>query len=213
MDHISAKGWTPAFDLFGYEWIHHSKESCNEYLELLSAASFSEINNQDVDGWSAMHRAAAFGSREDITALIKYGSSCTLLTNMNWTPIRCAVRFENEDTFLELAKHLQPSFVDDQDIRGWTLLHEAADMGSYEMLHLVLQYKPDPYAVTKATACLVPDGMENCSVTAAQIARNAGDEAYQTYVDALREFGIDLMFNEEDDTDDMFWPANMVPET
>ena len=158
IDHISAKGWTPAFNLFGYRWIHGSDEPCTEYLDLLSAASFSEFDIQDVDGWSAMHRAAAFGSCEDIAALVSHGAPCALLTTMEWAPIRCAVKFENENTFVELAKHLPPSFVDEKDIRGWTILHEAANMGSRTMLRLVLRYGADPHITSYKTSYLVPQG-------------------------------------------------------
>lgn len=83
VDHISAKGWTPAFNLFGYKWIHKTDGSCDEYLELLSAATFSEFDIQDIDGWSAIHRAAAYGTADDITALVGRGSSVTLQTKLN----------------------------------------------------------------------------------------------------------------------------------
>ena len=213
VDHVSAKGWTPAFNLFGYEWIHHKKESCIEYLQLLSAASFSEFDIQDVDGWSAMHRAAAFGSAEDIAALVAVGASVTLLTNLGWMPIRCAVRFENIATFLELAKHLPSSFIDQQDIRGWTLLHEAAGMGSSEMLGLVLNYGANPHAVSFKTADVVPCGLENKAVTPGDVAKHEGEETYLAYVEGLKLAGFDIALVQElegdtqSSTEDIFWPA------
>jgi ankyrin repeat protein len=210
VDHISAKGWTPAFNLFGYKWIHNTHGSCVEYLELLSSATFSEFDIQDIDGWSAMHRAAAFGTSEDIAALKKRGSSVTSLTHLDWAPIRCAVRFENVDTFSELVKHLQPSFVGEKDVRGWTLLHEAASMGSSTMLHLILQHGADPHIVSNATSYVVPTGLENRAVTPADIAKNEGDDTYKIYVEALKKAGFDITIPEqvdEEDTYDVFWLA------
>jgi ankyrin repeat protein len=178
-----------------------------EYLELLSSATFSEFDIQDIDGWSAMHRAAAFGTGEDIAALVKRGSSVSLLTWMNWMPIRCAVRFENIDTFLELVKYLQPSFVEEKDVRGWTLLHEAASMGSSSMLQLILQYGADPHATSIATSYIIPEGLENRRLTPADVARNKGEDAYKIYIEALNKAGFDITIPEDDDESDVFWPA------
>lgn len=210
VDHISAKGWTPAFNLFGFKWIHKTDDPCVEYLELLSSSTFSEFDIRDVDGWTAMHRAAAFGTANDVTALVKRGSSVTLLTHMNWMPIRCAVRFENVETFLELAKYLQPNFINNKDVRGWTLLHEAASMGSSTMLDLILQHGADPHIVSTATSCIVPEGLENLAVTPADVAKNEGEEAYMTYVNALNKAGFDITIQEEpeEDEEDVFWLAD-----
>ncbi|KAE8444702.1 hypothetical protein EG329_014360 [Mollisiaceae sp. DMI_Dod_QoI] len=210
VDHISAKGWTPAFNLFGYKWIHETDGSCVEYLELLSAATFSEFDIQDIDGWSAMHRAAAFGTAEDIAALMKRGSSFRLPTLLNWMPIRCSVRFENADTFLELVKHLQPSFVDEQDVRGWTLLHEAASMGSSRMLNLILRHGADPHIVSKATSYVVPEGLENRTVTAVDVAKNKGDDAYKIFIAELDKAGFDITIHKDsssEQAEDVFWLA------
>ena len=213
MDHVSAKGWTPAFNLFGYESIHHTKGSCIEYLQLLSAASFSEFDIQDVDGWSVMHRAAAFGSAEDISALVSVGASVMLPTSLGWMPIRCAVRFENVDTFLALMKHLNPAFINEQDIRGWTLLHEAAEMGSSRMLDLILKHGGDPHVLSFKTGHAVPDGLENKRLTPGDLARNEGEDAYRTYVEALKSAGYDVSVVKEveeecsSDAEDIFWSA------
>jgi len=58
--HISARGWTPVFSLFGDEPQHQA--SCDVFLELLSAASFDDFSAQDGNGWTVMHRAAAHGN-------------------------------------------------------------------------------------------------------------------------------------------------------
>ncbi|KAH8587423.1 ankyrin repeat-containing domain protein [Bisporella sp. PMI_857] len=212
IDHISAKGWTPAFNLFGYEWLHKTEEPCAEYLDLLSAASFSEYDVQDAAGWSVMHRAAVFGNRHDVEALVRHGAPCELRTSLQWTPVRCAVRFGNTDTFIELAKHLPPNFINEQDKCGWTLLHEAAETGSYKMIQTLLQYGADPHIISYPTSLQVPEGLENTAATAAGVAKNESDEAYQVFIQALKDFGLDVSLpqtygKDECDKDDIFWPA------
>ena len=212
VDHISAKGWTPAFNLFGYDWIHQTEGSCLEYLELLSSSSFSEFDIQDEDGWTAMHRAAAFGSNNDIVALIDRGALPTITTQLGWTPIRCALRFNNTETFLALVGGLGQNFdVDAKDLRGWTLLHEAASMGNLEMLSLVLQHGANPYTLTKATSWMVPENLKNQAVTPAGIAKRGGKNHYRTYIDSVKSVGLDITTQSdlihEDSDDDVFWPA------
>ena len=67
--HINADGWTPAFRLFGFN--SQASTPCDEYLEALAASSFTEVDAQDKEGWSCMHRAAAFGHAHHIRALMK----------------------------------------------------------------------------------------------------------------------------------------------
>lgn len=160
-----------------------------------------------------MHRAAAFGTGEDIAALVKRGSSVSLLTCLNWMPIRCAVRFGNVDTFLELVKHLPPSFPEEKDVRGWTLLHEAASVGSLSMLQILLEHGADPHAKSIATSYVVPRGLENRRLTPADVARNKGDDAYKIYIEALKTAGFEITVSEkfgEDDEGDVFWPAESI---
>jgi ankyrin repeat protein len=183
-----------------------------EYLELLSSSSFSEFDTQDVDGWTAMHRAAAFGSSDDIAALLERGSSSTMTTRLGWTPIRCALRFKNAATFLELVRRLGQSFdVDEKDVRGWTLLDEAASMGNPEMLNLTLRHGANTHTLTKATSWMVPENLENQAVTPAGVAKSVGEDHHKAYIDALKKAGFDVTtrkdLTDNDSEDDMFWPA------
>jgi ankyrin repeat protein len=77
--HISARGWTPAFSLFGEESHHY--ESCEEFLELLLGASFNNFNAKDGAGWTVMHRAAAWGNADHIKSLIRRGASLDIRTS------------------------------------------------------------------------------------------------------------------------------------
>src|SRR5882757_7830454 len=118
--HISARGWTPAFSLFGEESRHQN--SCEEFLELLLGASFDNFNAQDGAGWTIMHRAAAWGNADHIKSLLTRGATLDIrMSNLGWTPIFCAVQFNNLSTFAEVVQN-QPHFLAATGARGWTLL-------------------------------------------------------------------------------------------
>jgi ankyrin repeat protein len=212
VDHISAKGWTPAFNLFGYDYMHEKKQpSCVEYLQLLSAAGFSDWDIQDVAGWTAMHRAAFHGKSEDISALVNVGASATITNNWDEKPIKLALKRNNIDAFQELAKYLPPSFINEQDKRGWTLLHEAALTCSLEMLNLIFQYDPDPHILTFRTSFDVPNGLEQKALTPADIARHQGEDHFRNFAKALSLAGHDIavdLDSKEDEADDLFWLAS-----
>ncbi|CAG8960727.1 hypothetical protein HYFRA_00002263 [Hymenoscyphus fraxineus] len=212
VDHVSARGWTAVFYLFGYDWIHGNKgESCIKYLNLLSAASFSEFDVQDADGWSVMHRAASWGTAQDIEALVNRGASVLLPTVMDWLPIRCATRFENIDTFKVLLVNIQDkSVINQRDKRGWTLLHDAADIGSSKLLELLLSNGADPHIVTFELASGVPHDLKNRTLTAGDIAKQRGRDVYDAYKTALgnAEMGISIVEELDDSgSEDIFWVA------
>jgi ankyrin repeat protein len=209
VDHISAKGWTPVFNLFGYEYLHGMQQpSCIEYLQLLSAAGFSDWDIQDNMGWSVMHGAAFYGTAEDISALVNVGASVKIVNSRDQTPLRLAVIRKNTDTFTELAKHLPSSFIDEQDQRGWTLLHEAARIGDLEMLNLIFQYNPNPHIATFKTALNVPSDLVQMSLAPVDIARHQGEDCFKVFVEALVLAGHDVAVahgSKEDDKEDLFW--------
>ncbi len=160
-----------------------------------------------------MYRAAAFDTGQDIAALVKRGSSVSFLTRPNGMPIRCAVRFGNFDTFLELLKHLTPSFIEEKDVRGWTSLHEAASVGNLSILQLVLDHGADPHATSIATSYIAPRVLENRRLTPADVARSKGDDACKIYIEALKTAGFEITVQEKFDDDgegDVSWPAESI---
>jgi ankyrin repeat protein len=207
--HIDAKGWTPTFSLFGYKVSLGCPTTCIEYLETLSAASFSEFDAQDGEGWSCMHRAAAFGCADDIVALVKLNAPLTLRTiKTSWAPIFCAVQFGNISTFNELRKH-HPDLLILRDVRKWTLLHVAVNAERLEIIKLLISLGADPHSQTLSTEFLVPDDIKGLSVTPGDIARLRDPLVFSTYIDSLRENGHDLevVTDEIYNAEDIFWPA------
>jgi hypothetical protein len=184
--------------------------SCLEYLQLLSAAGYSDWDIQDSAGWTVMHGAAFFGTAEDISALVNVGASVSIASFADQTPVRLAVAHNKTESFLELAKYLPASFVDERDKRGWTLLHEAAWVGSKEMLDLVFQYEPDPHMLTYKTAFDVPPGLERRELAPIDIARHQSDHHFKVFAEALALAGHDISLvpdSEDDEKDDLFLPA------
>jgi hypothetical protein len=78
----------PLFDLFLRSPPEGRPTSSKEYIEMLSAASFSDFDIQDQEGWSGVHGAAAFDIAEDISTLTRMRASLTLqTTKLLWIPI------------------------------------------------------------------------------------------------------------------------------
>ncbi|KAH8651856.1 ankyrin repeat-containing domain protein [Tricladium varicosporioides] len=204
---ISARGWTAPFSLFGDEPEHQAP--CEEYLEIISAASFSDFDAQDGDGWTAMHRAAAFGNANQIRSLIARGASPKIQTrNLMWTPIFCAVQFNNMSTFEELTRH-QPNFLTATDVRKWTLLHLAVESKRLNIMRLLIDLGADPRACSFPTCFFIPDDLNGLSLLPGDIARIRGTHILSTYLDALAVKGHDVQAvdDEQDNLLDLFWPA------
>ena len=58
----------------GGGYLKNCFQPCDEYLEMISTASFDAFDVQDREGWSIMHRASTFGTTDDIVALPKKGA-------------------------------------------------------------------------------------------------------------------------------------------
>lgn len=56
--------------------------------------------------------------------------------------------------------------------------------------------------------------MENRAVTAADVAKNKGKEAYENYINALKETGYDVTYGkikeEIEEMEEIFWPAELI---
>ncbi|KAF2177670.1 ankyrin [Zopfia rhizophila CBS 207.26] len=128
---VGAGGFTAAFYLFGLFAI---KTPQAEFIEILACNSFSNFNAQVNMGWSALHRAAAFGTLADVKKLVQIKASINCRThNLNWIPLFCAMCFRNLDTLQELWKlHDEPKLKYQHDHRGWNPLHVATGVGNFE---------------------------------------------------------------------------------
>ena len=205
-NHINRKGWTPAFNLFGFAKQNYSS---GEYINMLSATSFTEFDIQDGEGWTCMHGAGAFGCANDISSLVKVHASLKIQTiKLSWTPIFCAVQFGNISTFNELRKH-QPNLLEMRDLRGWTLLHVAINAKHLEIMQILISLDADPHAQSYPTEFFVPEDLKSISVTPGDIARLRGPLVFSAYIAALKAAGHDFEVIKDDaeECEDLFWPA------
>lgn len=150
-------------------------------------------------GWTAIHRAAAFGKGHHIRKLHSLGivqlNGHTLYTH--WLPIQCAARYGNVSTFTVLMELLPLKLLLDlKDSRGWTLLHLAAQSGSSELINRLLKLGADPEAVSDPASMLVPRDLENIWLTPRMIAEYCAHG--HAYDDALRKASYTMHQNEQE---------------
>ncbi|KAH7064294.1 ankyrin repeat-containing domain protein [Paraphoma chrysanthemicola] len=183
---MASNGHTAALCLFGSSRIRGSQ---SEFIELLGSKSFSLFDAHDSCGWTALHRAAAFGTREDVNALLRMKASANVLTyNLQWTPLSCAVCFGNVDAMQELwGCYENPSAM--TDLRGWNLLHIAAGAGRFGAIPFLLDHGVDVKAGSKATSRHVPPPLEGRSVTPSVVAKACGEGAYEQWCEVLSSNG------------------------
>jgi ankyrin repeat protein len=207
-NNINGRGWTPLFHVFNQGLTQKgSIESSEEYIEMLAAQSFSEFHIQDKQGWSCVHRAAAFGTAMDIKILSRFQAPFMLQTvKLSWPPIFCAVQFENTATFTELTR-FHPDFLTLIDVRMWTLLHVAVNIKSLQLISLLIDLGADPHARSIPTSFLVPEDLKNVAVTPGDIALLRGPDVLSTYLDALKSNGhkAELWVDDSCGEEELFW--------
>ena len=169
--------------------------------------SFTDFDTQDTEGWTCMHRAAAYGCAEDIKLLVKLGASTTIQTKkVCWAPLFCAVQFGNISTFEELRR-MDPDFLSLRDVRRWTLLHVAVNAKQLDMISHLISLGADPHSKTLATEFCVSGDLRGRSVTPGDIAIARGEKVLATYVGALVNCGHDVQICQDIRETDIFWPA------
>jgi ankyrin repeat protein len=96
-----------------------------------------------------------------------------------WPPLFCAVCYKNIGTLQELWDDGDELEVkEQQDVRGWNLLHVAAGYGKFEAVPYLLEQCVSLEAISKPASRLVPPSVRGRSVTPAEVARSCGEAAY-----------------------------------
>lgn len=200
VDHVGADRYTPLFNLFNEG---ESAGSCDEFLDLLAANDFQNMNMQTSTGWTALHRAAAWGTKGDVKSLMQRGASPELCTtSLNWTPMSQAVRYNNKDAFEELVGLSPNDAVKHVDARNWTLLHIAAHYSSFDLVARLLELGVDPHCQSEPSTICIPPALRNLKLTASDLAKQKGPEEHQKFLNVLRRGGFDV---EADDQGEVFW--------
>ena len=174
LDYKNFRPWTSISFLWAPERPRLTHTS--EILEICSSQNFSAWNDTDTRGWTPTHRAAAYGSGEDIRNLdCKDANIRSYTTDHLWGPITCSVWNSNESTFDILVDLLRDDdIIDIKDSRGWTLLHLAAQKGSKYILKRLLELGAGYDTLTVGTSDWVTENLEHKTLTAEDIACEYG---------------------------------------
>jgi ankyrin repeat protein len=202
-DNINDDNVAPLFHLFQ----PRPSRICPAAQELLDIAflySAPDINLQSYEGWTVLHRAAAYGTGDDVHALINRGASTVLKTGeYGWSPLATAVRFRNVATFDRLLKHVGVEAIRETDSRGWTMLHLAAEQGNRQLITRLVTSGAELHAMSEVRAVSVSRNSQACKMTPIDVARSLGPQKLQEYVHGLQHANIDIHM----DSDEVFWLA------
>ena len=188
LEYRNCRSWTSVLYLWDPE--HSWRHSTSEILDICAAQGFSGWNGTDGIGWSPVHRAAAYGSGEDIYNLAYKGANLqAYTTDYLWGPITCAVWNKNQETFDALIDLLsREEIIQIRDSRGWTLLHFAAQVGSEQLVRRLVELGVEINARTMPTSFWVTEDLEGKRLTATEIAYGYGHgELWDNVVQAVKE--------------------------
>jgi ankyrin repeat protein len=174
LEYKNARTWTSLSFLWDPERPPLEDRNIAEILDICNSNKFSAWSDPDFIGWTPAHRAAAYGSGNDIRNLRYKGAdlhACT--TECRWPPVTIAIWRGNESTFDEFVKDVPNDL---RDTRGWTMLHFAAQNGSRHILEALLNRGVDRDALTVPTDVWIMEGLdlEGRKLKAQTIARAYG---------------------------------------
>ena len=157
-----------------------------EFLQMLAAEGFSGFNSASSEAlWYPLHRASAFGTRQDVDYLLELGASPESCDFYLWTPLFVSIGYSNMDTFCRLEENFRPEYINLQDRAGRTLIQVAVEYGNAEMI-----------------ASLVRRGCELPPPQARLASRLLGGLFYKSLIIGLQLAGIRISFG----SNDMFRP-------
>lgn len=92
-DHTDARGWTAAFYLWSARDIQMPART--RFLKLLSLDGQCNLGALSCQKWTALHRAAACGTAEDVEVLIRYVADPSICTEgLGWSPLYYSTFFQ-----------------------------------------------------------------------------------------------------------------------
>jgi ankyrin repeat protein len=187
--HLNTYGWSPLF----YLWARTKRQpSSPDFLALLAVdADFKWLHAGlvDVEGWGLIHRAAIFGTPEDVQTLITMKADpFQTIGVMGWTVLHNVVYYGVYDVFVVLLPYYESRGFELPDISGWTLLHIAAAEGHEEIIRHLLYLGANYQARTNYGPINLPGGDEEGSWTPAEIAALNGESKGQLFWRILETF-------------------------
>lgn len=207
-DHINTIGWNATF--LCWPTLEPEEETMLDFLNLLETYSFQDLDVVDTEGWTVLHRVAAYATPSEVERLIQLGASPERVAlPLRWNAIHHAVFYGNYATFVVLLKYYDiVSLLDD---RGWTLLHIAASAGHDKIVRHLLHLKANSAARSLPYHSHMPESLFGLECTPQEVAAAQGEERESQYLGALRDMRrFTTGFVEDhnsDDEDAEFWEA------
>ena len=176
LEYKNARTWTSLSFLWDPERPPLDEINMAQILDICAREGFSAWNDADFLGWTLTHRAAAYGSGDDIRNLkYKRVNMHSYTRDLLWAPITVAVWSGNVSTFDELVKVLpKVEIITFCDTRGWNLLHFAPHNGSGHMMRVLLNLGIDRSILTARSDAWIKAELEWLELTAEDIARAYG---------------------------------------
>ncbi|KFA70720.1 hypothetical protein S40288_07606 [Stachybotrys chartarum IBT 40288] len=202
IEHVDSDGYS----VLSYLWVVDKRlDESTDFMRLCLTHDFSEVNSCDSRGWTALHRAAAVGTPEDIETLLKLGASLSLRAEWyGWTALFFAASHDNVKTFQTIVQHSGADVYESLDGDGWNLLHCCTYFGAPRVMQILLQSGVDVNQKTLPAPLPEDPELSYRELTASDIAIYVGPNRYQMFIDALVVAGRDM---DLEGGDDMFWDA------
>lgn len=196
-DHMNRLGWNITF--FCWPRLQYGEQCMLDFLRLLAEDSYQDLDVADTEGWTVLHRVAAFGMPGEVTELIKLGADPgKVALPLRWNAIHHSVFYGNYETFETLIPYYGTDLVSITDERGWALLHVAASAGHDDIVRHLLRLGADPIARTKPFMSHMPESLFKRACTPQEVAVAQSPEREAQYLEAVRDFesGDDQEFHE-----------------
>lgn len=161
-------------------------------LKVLISEGDCKVGAVGCQNWTALHRASALGTSEDVRVMMQCGANPQVRVNgLDWSPLHYATLHDNDSVICELLRPEYNLNVNSPDIRGWTPLHIAASLGLSKALHTLLKLGADTTRLTKSTSFQVQPIFQGMELTAQEIAERSGQKNLGKYLDALNHTRFD----------------------
>jgi ankyrin repeat protein len=226
LDYVSDRGWSILHHVFAVQ--EETPRHSHELFKIFRSKDVQFDSVKDLEGWNALHRCAAYGTGDDIEAMVKLfgaGRFVDQHTNMGCSPVHVSAMMGNLKTLRPLlttladphdlkyqgardddeddGDRIPAKLLDARDASGWTPLHHSIRNRHTETMRWLLGAGADFHALTYRAAKWYPPGHDGEVFRAADVARLGGKEMVREFVEALRVVSPDAVESDGE----VFWDS------